>query len=114
MKKLRLETISHRKPYTLGWICGNAKFQVTIKCLLKFAITENFIDEVKLDVVLLDICEIVLGSPYLYYRKDNFPHHENKRHLFKYEIEYIVRAHRKKFNLSVMNARQMKNFVNAS
>jgi hypothetical protein len=65
VKKLNLETIPHPKPYPLGWVCDNAKLQVTRKCILKFSITANFIDEVELDVVPLDICGIVLGSPYL-------------------------------------------------
>jgi hypothetical protein len=114
IKKLKLETIPHPKPYPLGWICDNAKLQVTRRCKLRFAITANFVDEVELDVIPLDICGIVLGSPYLYDRKAIFHRHENKYHLFKDGVEYIVRAHTKKMNLSLINARQMKRLVNAS
>jgi hypothetical protein len=109
-----LETIPHPKPYPLGWICDNAKLQVTRRYKLRFAITANFIDEVELDVIPLDICGIVLGSPYLYDRKAIFHRHENKYHLFKNGIEYIVRAHTKNINLSLVNAGQMKRLVNAS
>jgi hypothetical protein len=63
---------------------------------------------------LLDICGIVLGSPYLYDRKAIFHRHENKYHLFKNGVEYIVRAHTKKMNLSLVNVGQMKRLVNAS
>jgi hypothetical protein len=114
VKKLKLETSPHPKPYPLGWICDNAKLQVTRKCKLRFAITANFVDEVELDVIPLDICGIVLGSPYLYDRKAIFYRQENKYHLFKDEVEYVVRAHTKKMNLSVINAGQMKRLVNAS
>jgi hypothetical protein len=114
VKKLKLETSPHPKPYPLGWICDNAKLQVTRRCKLRFAITANFVDEVELDVIPLDICGIVLGSLYLYDRKAIFHRHENKYHLFKYRVEYIVRAHTKKMNLSIINARQMKRLVNAS
>jgi hypothetical protein len=114
VKKLKLETIPHPKPYPLGWICDNAKLQVTRRCKLRFAITANFVDEVELDVIPLDICGIVLGSPYLYDRKAIFHRHENKYHLFKDGVEYIVRAHTKKMNLSLINAGQMKRLVNAS
>jgi hypothetical protein len=114
VKKLKLETIPHPKPYPLGWICDNAKLQVTRRCKLRFAITANCIDEVELDVIPLDICGIVLGSPYLYDRKAIFHPHENKYHLFKNGVEYIVRAHTKKMNLSLVNVGQMKRLVNAS
>jgi hypothetical protein len=114
VKKLKLETIPHPKPYPLGWICDNAKLQVTRKCKLRFSITTHFVDEVELDVIPLDICGIVLGSPYLYDRKVIFHRHENKYHLFKNGVEYIVRAHTKKMNLSLVNAGQMKRLVNAS
>jgi hypothetical protein len=66
VKTLGLETKPHPKPYPLGWVCEDAKLQVSKQCKLRFAITSKFIDEVELDVVPLDICGIVLGSPYLY------------------------------------------------
>jgi hypothetical protein len=54
------------------------------------------------------------GSPYLYDRRAIFHLHDNKYHLFKNRIEYFVRAHTKKLNLSLVNAGQMKRLVNAS
>jgi hypothetical protein len=114
VKKLDLETTPHPKPYPLGWICDNAKFHVTRRCKLIFSITANYIDEVELDVIPLDICGIVFGSPYLYDRRAIFHRHENKYHLFKNGFEYIVREHTKKMNLSLTNVGQMKRLVNAS
>ena len=89
-KQLNLETILHPKSYPLGWICKDTNLQVTRKCILWFVVIRNFIDEVELDVVPLDILGIVLGSPYLYDRKTIFYHHENKYHLFKDGVEYTV------------------------
>ena len=66
IKRLNLEIVPHHKPHSLGWVYDNAQLQVMRKCKLKFAITAKFIDEVELDIVPLDICGIVLGSPYLY------------------------------------------------
>jgi hypothetical protein len=109
-----LETTPHPKPNPLGWICDNAKLHVTRRRKLKFSITANYIDEVELDVIPLDICGIVFGSPYLYDRRSIFHRYENKYHLFKNGVEYIVRAHTKEMNLSLTNVGQMKRLVNAS
>jgi len=81
---------------------------------LKFTITTKFIDEVELDIVSLDICGIILDNPYLYDRKSIFHRHEKKYHLFKNGVEYIVRAHSMKTNISLVNAQQMKRLVNSS
>ena len=78
VKKLQLETKLHPKPYPLGWVCDNARLQVTKQCRLRFSITSGFVDEVDLDVVPLDICGIVLGSPYLYDRKAIFYREDNR------------------------------------
>ena len=59
-------TKTHRKSYPLGWVCNDKILQVTKQCDLNFAITSKVVDEVEFDVVPLDICEIVLGNPYLY------------------------------------------------
>jgi hypothetical protein len=96
VNNLGLETKPHPRPYPLGWICGDNNLQVTKQCKIKFAITSNYVDEVELDIVPLDICGIVLGSPYLYDRKAIFYRKENKYCFKKDRKEYIVRAHRMK------------------
>jgi len=58
-------------------VCEDAKLQVTKQCKIRFAITTKFFDEVELDMVPLDICDIVLGSPYLFERKVSFYREEN-------------------------------------
>jgi hypothetical protein len=87
---------------------------VTRRCKLRFSINANYIDGVELDVIPLDICGIMFGSPYLYDRRAIFHRHENKCHLFKNGVEYIVRAHTKTMNLSLTNAGKMKRLVNVS
>jgi hypothetical protein len=72
------------------------------------------IDEVDLDVVSLDICGIMLGSPYTYDRKTLFFRHENKYHLTKGGVEYIVRAHIMRVNTILVSARQMKRLINTN
>jgi hypothetical protein len=42
------------------------------QCKFKFSINQNFVDEVVANVVPLDICGVILGSPYLYVRDSIF------------------------------------------
>ena len=86
---------------------------MTKKCNLSFTITSSFIDEEELDVVPLDICGIVL-SPYLYDRKAIFSREENNYHVFKDGIEFNVRDHKMKTNLSMVTIGKMKMLINAS
>lgn len=53
-------------------------------------------------MVPLDICGVVLGSPYLYDCDVVFYKREHKYHLNKVEVEFIVRAHQSKNNLILM------------
>lgn len=62
----------------------------------------------------MDICGIVLGSPYLYDRKAIFYRAENKYQLTKDGIEYIARAHKLKYNFALINSGQTKIIVNSS
>jgi hypothetical protein len=65
-------------------------------------------------VVPLDICGIVLGSPYLYDQKVIFYREHNQYHLFKEGIEYIVHSHSFKNEKSLGTTQQLKRVVNAS
>eukprot|EP00253_Pinus_taeda_P006067 PITA_06067 len=89
VKKSRLLTTPHKKPYPSGWLCDEAKLQVTRQCKLKFYFGLAFVDEVELDIVPLDICVIISGSPYLYDRKAIFYRAKNNYQLVKDGIEYI-------------------------
>jgi hypothetical protein len=106
-----LETKPYPKPYPLGWVCDKEKLNVTKQCRVRFAIASKLIDEVDLDVVALDICGIVLGSPYLYDRKALFFRHEKKYHLTKGGVEYIVRAHNMKVNTTLVSVGKMKRCI---
>ena len=55
-----------------------------------------------------------MGSYYIYDRRAVFHHHENKYHLFKDGIEYIVRVHKKKMIFPLIHAGEKKRIVNAS
>ena len=102
--KLGLETKPYLKPYPLGWVCDKDKLHVAKQCRARFVIASKLVDEVDLDVIPLDICNIVMGSPYLYAKNAIFFRHEKKYHLTKDEVEYIVRAHHAKISASLVNA----------
>jgi hypothetical protein len=65
-------------------------------------------------VVPLDICGMVLGSPYLYDKKTIFCREQNKYNIFKDGIEFNVRAHQMKTNLTIVAIGHMKMLVNAN
>ena len=111
VKKMGLVTKPHPKMYPLGWVCDKEKLNVIKQCRIRFSIASKLIDEVDLDVVPLDICGIVLGSPYLYDRKAIFFLHENKYHLTRGGVEYIVRAHSMRMNTMFVSAGQMKRLI---
>ena len=67
-----------------------------------------------LGLVPLDICGIVLGSPYIYDKKVIFYRENNQYHLFKEGIEYIVHSHSFKNVKSLGTTQQLKMVVNAS
>jgi hypothetical protein len=114
VKNMGLETKPHPKPYPLGWVCDKTKLNVTKQCRIRFSIASKMIDEVDLDVVPLDICGIVLGSPYIYDRKIVFFLHENKYHLTKGGVEYIVRDYNMRVNTTLFSAEQMKRLINTN
>ena len=81
---------------------------------MRFTITANFVDEVELDVIRLDICGVVLGSLNLYDTIAIFHRKDSNYHLFKYGIEYIIKAHRIKTNLDLIDVNHMKRLINSS
>eukprot|EP00253_Pinus_taeda_P018627 PITA_18627 len=113
LKKLGLATTPHKKPYPLGWLDDKAQLQMTRQCKLKFSFGSAFVDEVELDIIPLDICGIVLGSPYLYDRKAIFYRAENRYLLVKDGIKYFVRDHKLKNSYILINSGQMKRMINS-
>ena len=65
VSKLGLGIQNHPSPYPLGWVNKDVQIKVTKQCKIKFVVSVDFIDEVELDVVPLDVCGVVFGSPYI-------------------------------------------------
>jgi hypothetical protein len=114
VKNMGLETKPHPNHDPLGWVCDKEKLNVTKQCRVRFVIASKLIGEVDLDVGSLDICGIVMGSPYLYDKKEVLFRHEKKYHLTKGGVEYIVRSHNMRVNTTLFSVGKMKRLINTN
>ncbi|OMO52468.1 Retrotransposon gag protein [Corchorus olitorius] len=114
VKQLNLKSTPHPEPYPLGWLNKGAELQVTKQCTFKFAINEKFKDEVTCDVVPLDICQVIFGSPYLWDRDAVFYRRENVWKLVKDGVSYRICPAKDSKKLSLVSAQQAKHLVNTS
>ena len=64
MKQLGLPTRAHPHPYTIEWLHQGRDLHVSQQCRLPYSI-KPFIDEVLCGIALLDVCDVLLGQPYL-------------------------------------------------
>jgi hypothetical protein len=108
VKKLGLKTKMHHKPYSLNWISRDHKLPITKQCIIKFTITSKYVDEVICDVLPLETCGMVLGSPYLYDHKAIFFKEQNQYHLFKKGTKYVVHAHHIKVNQTLLRMEKLR------
>jgi hypothetical protein len=64
VKRLALSTTPHPQPYTIGWLHQGSDLRVSQQCQLSYGI-KPFKDEVLCDVAPLEVCDVILGQPYL-------------------------------------------------
>jgi hypothetical protein len=74
---LGLEIHHHPNPCPLRWVSKDAKLNVTNQCKIKFSTSAYYINGVDVDVVPLDVCGVVFGSPYMYMMDAIFIGREN-------------------------------------
>ena len=65
IEQLALPTTPHPQPYTIGWLRQGSDICVNQQCWLSYDI-KSFIDEVLCDVAPLEVCNVILGQPYLW------------------------------------------------
>jgi hypothetical protein len=65
----------------------------------------------EVDVVPLDMCGVVFGSPYMYMRDAIFIRRENQYHLIK-DGKSIINAHKGKSNISLASDNQGNKLIN--
>ena len=69
IKRLELPTTQHSQPYKIGWLSQGRGIHITQQCLLPYGINP-FQDEVLCDVAPLEVCDVLLGHPYMWKRHD--------------------------------------------
>lgn len=109
VKKLNLKTTPQSKPYPLGWLKKDTKMQVTAHCTFKFSINGKYMDQVTCDVVPLEVCHIVLGSPYLWDRDATYLRRENIWKLVKDGKRFHILASKEKKKLQLLAAQHLVN-----
>ena len=67
IKRLNLKVTRHPQPYSMGWVNEGKDIQIDQQCHLPYSI-KPFKDEVICDVAPLDVCDVLLGQPYMYHR----------------------------------------------
>lgn len=84
------------------------------QCRFKFAINNNFIDEVEVDVVPFDVCGVILGSPYLYVRDAILRRRANQYRLVKDGKEFTINAHKDKAKLSLISDNHARRIIGST
>lgn len=84
------------------------------QCKVKLVISENYIDEVEVDLIPLDVCGALFGSPYMYMRDASFARRENQYHLIKDGKSFIIVVHNGKSKISLVCANQAKKLTSTS
>jgi hypothetical protein len=65
VEKLELVTTAHSMPYKFSWLQKGHQVTLTKQCLVEFKIG-GYRDEILCDVIPMDVCHVLLGSPRQY------------------------------------------------
>jgi hypothetical protein len=65
VEKMELETVAHPSPYKVSWLQKGHQVTITKQCLVEFKIG-GYRDEILCDVILMDVCHILLERPWKY------------------------------------------------
>ena len=67
VKRLKVPTTPHPQPYNIRWLSQGRDIRVSQQCHLPYSI-KPFKDEVVCDVAPLEVCDVLLGQPYMWKR----------------------------------------------
>jgi len=73
----------------------------------------DFIDEVEVDVVPLDMCGVCFRRPYMYMRDVIFIRREKQYQLMKDGKSYIINAQKGKSKISIVSTKQAKKLISS-
>jgi hypothetical protein len=65
VKRLNLPMTPHPQPYTIGWLLQGRDLRISQQCHFPYDI-KPFKDEVLCDISPLEVCDVLLGQPYLW------------------------------------------------
>jgi hypothetical protein len=65
IKQLDFPTTPHPQPYNIGWLHQGRDLHVSQQCHMSYDINP-FKDEVLCDVSPLEVCDVLLGQPYMW------------------------------------------------
>jgi hypothetical protein len=74
VKRLKLPTMPHPQPYNIEWLSQGLDLHVSQQCCLPYAI-KPFKDVVLCDVAPLEVCDVLLGQPYMWKRHAIYESH---------------------------------------
>lgn len=66
VKLLGLQTTKHDNPYKISWVKKRVDAMITKFCQVTFSIGKNFVRDVNCNVLVMDVCHIILGRPWQY------------------------------------------------
>ena len=68
----------------------------------------KYVDEVEVNTIPLDVCGVVFEIPYMYMKDVIFMMRDNRYHLIKDKISFIINAHKGKSKISLVSVHQAR------
>ena len=98
VEKLGLQSTAHPHPYNIQWLNQGKGLQVNSRCLISYSIGKSYHDELWCDIIPMDVCQLLLGRPWLFARKAMQDGHLNA---------YTFHEDRKKITLGPLSPSQL-------
>ena len=110
VKRLNLKVTRHPQPYSMGWVNEGKDIQIDQQCHLPYSI-KPFKDEVICDVAPLDVCDVLLGQPYMYHRHGVYESRPRSVTIKLGEKRYRIPKVCPKQTASLISAKQCKRLI---